>query len=62
MAWACGKGTNHKEMKEFWDVDIGASYIPWEKLGTPPFMEEQLTEGGTIDSTTLPAPKSTNAW
>eukprot|EP00117_Sycon_ciliatum_P007683 scpid45587/ scgid10688/ Protein SCAF8; CDC5L complex-associated protein 7; RNA-binding motif protein 16; SR-related and CTD-associated factor 8 len=58
VAWACGKGTNHKEMKEFWDVDIGASYIPWEKLGTPPFMEEQLTEGGTIDSTTLPAPKS----
>ena len=54
IAWASGKGTNGKDMKEFWDVDVGASYIPWEKLGTAPYLLDTLTEGNCIDTSTLP--------
>lgn len=53
MAWAPGKGTKGKEFKEFWEVDVGSSYIPWDRL--PPNIDlDPLEEGGMIDEESLP--------
>ena len=32
MAWAPGKGMKDKQWKEYWEVDLGVSYIPIDKL------------------------------
>ena len=32
MAWAPGKGMKDKQWKDYWDVDLGVSYIPIDKL------------------------------
>lgn len=53
MAWAPGKGTKGKEFKEFWEVDVGSSYIPWDRL--PPNIDlDPFEEGGMIDEESLP--------
>lgn len=53
MAWAPGKGTKGKEFKEFWEVDVGSSYIPWDRI--PPNIDlEPLEEGAMIDEESLP--------
>ena len=31
IAWALNKGVK-QEYKQFWDVDLGVTYIPWEKV------------------------------
>ena len=38
-------------MKDYWDIDNGASYIPWSEL---PADLNKLTDGGFIDEDTLP--------
>ena len=53
LAWAPGRGVKGKEWKDYWDVDLGASYIPWTKL-TSRLNLETLEEGGMIDEDTLP--------
>ncbi|XP_078001530.1 uncharacterized protein LOC144454008 [Glandiceps talaboti] len=53
MTWATSKGTKGHTYKNYWDVDLGVTYIPWEKL--PKGVDlEALAEGGMIDSETLP--------
>ena len=32
LAWAPGKGMKDKQWKEYWEVDLGVSYIPIDKL------------------------------
>lgn len=53
LAWAPGRGAKGKEWKDFWDVDLGVSYIPWNKL-TAGVNLEALEEGGMIDEETMP--------
>ena len=55
MAWAPGKGVKGKEWKDYWEVELGVSYIPWNKLNNITENElELLEEGGMIDEDTLP--------
>ncbi|EEC10348.1 hypothetical protein IscW_ISCW007320 [Ixodes scapularis] len=53
MAWAPGKGVKSKELKDFWEVDLGVSYIPYEKLPKDVDLVS-LEEGGVIDEDSLP--------
>lgn len=41
------------EYKQFWDVDLGVSYIPWEKVKLDDL--EGFAEGGMIDQETVNA-------
>ena len=34
LAWAPGKGMKDKQWKDYWDLDLGCSYIPTEKVTT----------------------------
>ncbi|XP_050390405.2 SR-related and CTD-associated factor 4 [Patella vulgata] len=51
VAWAPGFGVKGPQYKQMWDVDLGVTYIPWDKL---PQDVPQLVEGGDIDTETLP--------
>lgn len=53
IAWAPGKGMKGKEWKDYWEVELGVSYIPWSKL-KPPLNLETLEEGGMLDEDTMP--------
>ncbi|RWS31279.1 splicing factor: arginine/serine-rich 15-like isoform X1 [Leptotrombidium deliense] len=53
MAWAPGKGMKGKEFKDYWDVDLGASYIPFEKINDDVDLD-LLEDGGMIDEETIP--------
>uniref|UniRef100_A0A147BS26 Putative collagen alpha-1xi chain isoform x3 n=1 Tax=Ixodes ricinus TaxID=34613 RepID=A0A147BS26_IXORI len=53
MAWAPGKGVKSKELKDFWEVDLGVSYIPYDKLPKDVDLVS-LEEGGVIDEDSLP--------
>lgn len=50
IAWALNKGVK-QEYKQFWDVDLGVTYIPWEKLKLDDL--EDFAEGGIIDQETV---------
>ncbi|XP_067896640.1 SR-related and CTD-associated factor 4 isoform X2 [Heterodontus francisci] len=50
IAWALNKGMK-AEYKQFWDVELGVSYIPWDKV--KPEELERLCEGGMLDNETL---------
>uniref|UniRef100_A0A4W3IXT5 SR-related CTD associated factor 4 n=1 Tax=Callorhinchus milii TaxID=7868 RepID=A0A4W3IXT5_CALMI len=50
IAWALTKGMK-AEYKQFWDVELGVSYIPWDKV--KPEELEVLCEGGMLDNETL---------
>ena len=52
MAWAPGKGVKSKAFNEYWDIELGASYIPWSKIDRD-FDIEQFEEGGSLDEDTL---------
>ncbi|NWQ74017.1 SCAF8 protein, partial [Columbina picui] len=52
IAWALNKGVK-TEYKQFWDVDLGVSYIPWEKVKLDDL--EGFAEGGMIDQETVNA-------
>ncbi|XP_065209577.1 SR-related and CTD-associated factor 4 isoform X2 [Planococcus citri] len=53
IAWAPGKGMKGREWKDYWEVDYGVSYIPWNKL-TPDTDYDLLEEGGVLDQETMP--------
>ncbi|XP_057715445.1 SR-related and CTD-associated factor 8 isoform X2 [Corythoichthys intestinalis] len=50
IAWALNKGVR-QEYKQFWDVDLGVSYIPWEKVKLDDL--NSFAEGGIIDQETV---------
>lgn len=51
VAWAPGIGVKESAFKDKWEVDVGATYIPWSSL---PDDLSGLTEGGIIDEDSLP--------
>lgn len=53
VAWAPGKGMKGKEFKDFWDVDLGVSYIPYENVHENADLE-LVEEGGMLDEDTIP--------
>lgn len=55
MAWAPGKGVKGKEFKDYWEVEVGCSYIPHTKLTSMSAADlDNLEEGGVIDEDTVP--------
>lgn len=50
IAWALNKGIK-PEYKSCWDVELGVTYIPWNKVKTEDL--ESFREGGMLDSDTL---------
>lgn len=52
MAWAPGLGMKGKEFKDYWDVELGVSYIPYEKLSKNTDFE-LLEDGGMIDEESM---------
>jgi hypothetical protein len=53
LAWAPGKGVKGKEFKDYWEVELGCSYIPWMRIPRD-FDLDALEEGGMIDEETMP--------
>ncbi|XP_059608121.1 SR-related and CTD-associated factor 4 [Phlebotomus argentipes] len=53
ISWATGKGVKSKEWKDYWDLDLGVSYIPWPKIDHTTDLVA-LEEGGMFDEDTLP--------
>jgi len=51
VAWALDVGVKESEFKDLWDVELGATYIPWSKV---PDNLEQLADGAFIDDESLP--------
>ncbi|KAM9788472.1 SR-related and CTD-associated factor 4 [Neosynchiropus ocellatus] len=50
IAWALNKGIK-PEFKQYWDVDVGVTYIPWMKVREEQL--DELKEGGMLDVDTL---------
>ncbi|XP_061557733.1 SR-related and CTD-associated factor 4 isoform X1 [Phycodurus eques] len=50
IAWALNKGIK-ADLKQFWDVELGVTYVPWSKVREEQL--EELKEGGTLDLDTL---------
>uniref|UniRef100_A0A8C7XMF8 SR-related CTD-associated factor 4a n=1 Tax=Oryzias sinensis TaxID=183150 RepID=A0A8C7XMF8_9TELE len=50
IAWALNKGIK-PEFKQYWDVELGVTCIPWSKVREDQL--EELKEGGMLDSETL---------
>nr|XP_015825905.2 SR-related and CTD-associated factor 8 [Nothobranchius furzeri] len=50
IAWALNKGVK-QEYKQFWDADLGVTYIPWEKVKVDDL--DDFAEGGIIDQETV---------
>ncbi|XP_037953014.1 SR-related and CTD-associated factor 4 isoform X2 [Teleopsis dalmanni] len=53
ISWAAGKGVKSKDWKDYWDLDLGVSYIPWSKLDEN-IDFDSLEEGGMFDEDTMP--------
>lgn len=53
LAWAPGKGMKDKQWKDYWDVELGVSYIPIDRLD-PQVDMAALEEGGMFDDETMP--------
>lgn len=53
ISWAAGKGVKSKEWKDFWDLELGVTYIPWSKLNESTDFDA-LEEGGMFDEDTMP--------
>lgn len=51
VAWAPGIGVKESAFKDKWDVEVGATYIPWSSL---PDDLSSLIDGGIIDEDSLP--------
>ena len=47
LAWAPGRGVKGAVFKEYWDLEAGASYIPWDRVTGEKDLEK-LSEGGWI--------------
>ncbi|XP_053312676.1 SR-related and CTD-associated factor 4 isoform X2 [Spea bombifrons] len=50
IAWALNKGIK-ADYKQYWDVEIGVTYIPWSKV--KPDELQNFCEGGMLDNETL---------
>ncbi|KAK5611648.1 hypothetical protein CRENBAI_013253 [Crenichthys baileyi] len=50
IAWALNKGIK-PDFKQYWDVELGVTYIPWSKVREDQL--EELKEGGMLDMDTL---------
>ncbi|KAJ7997596.1 hypothetical protein DPEC_G00230650 [Dallia pectoralis] len=50
IAWALNKGIK-TEFKQYWEVELGVTYIPWLKIR--PDQIEEVREGGMLDPDTL---------
>lgn len=50
IAWALNKGIK-PDFKQYWDVELGVTYIPWSKIREA--QVEELKEGGVLDVDTL---------
>lgn len=46
------------ELKQYWDVELGVTYIPWSKIREVQL--EELKEGGILDVETLAPGKKNN--
>ena len=55
LAWAPGKGMKDKQWKEYWEVDLGVSYIPIDKLD--PQVDMAALEEVTKVPVTMPITK-----
>lgn len=53
ISWAAGKGVKSKEWKDYWDLELGVTYIPWSKLSSDTDFDA-LEEGGMFDEDTMP--------
>ncbi|XP_022244734.1 protein SCAF8-like isoform X2 [Limulus polyphemus] len=53
MAWAPGKGVKGKEYKDFWEVGVGVSYIPYHKIPDDVDLDA-LEDGGVVDDESVP--------
>ncbi|KAG1652135.1 Protein SCAF8 [Nymphon striatum] len=53
MAWAPGKGMKGKQYKDYWEVDLGVSCIPYDKIPDDVDLD-LLEEGGVFDEDTVP--------
>jgi RNA-binding protein 16 len=51
VAWALSVGVKESEFKDLWDVELGATYIPWSRV---PDSLRELAEGAFIDDESLP--------
>ncbi|KAM8976998.1 SR-related and CTD-associated factor 4 [Pelodytes ibericus] len=50
IAWALNKGIK-SDYKQYWDVEIGVTYIPWSKVKSEEL--QSFCEGGMLDNETL---------
>lgn len=57
IAWALNKGIK-ADYKQYWDVELGVTYIPWDKVKAEEL--ESFCEGGMLDSDTLNPGKQTH--
>uniref|UniRef100_A0A6P7FT53 Uncharacterized protein LOC114333801 isoform X1 n=1 Tax=Diabrotica virgifera virgifera TaxID=50390 RepID=A0A6P7FT53_DIAVI len=53
LAWAPGKGVKGKDLKDYWEGDLGVSYVPYSKLKQDIDID-LLEDGGMIDEETMP--------
>ena len=53
LAWAPGRGVKGAAFKNYWDTDLGISFIPWEKIKSQEELDS-VVEGGWIDPATCP--------
>lgn len=53
ISWAAGKGVKSKEWKDFWDLELGVTYIPWKNLDESTDFDT-LEEGGMFDEDSMP--------
>ena len=53
LAWAPGRGVKGATFKDYWDLESGASYVPWDKISNEQDLEK-LSEGGWIVPETGP--------
>uniref|UniRef100_A0A1A9WBX4 RRM domain-containing protein n=1 Tax=Glossina brevipalpis TaxID=37001 RepID=A0A1A9WBX4_9MUSC len=54
ISWAAGKGVKSKEWKDFWDLELGVTFIPWSKLNESTDFDN-LEEGGMFDEDSMPS-------
>ncbi|KAJ0183505.1 hypothetical protein K1T71_001481 [Dendrolimus kikuchii] len=58
VAWAPGKGVKGREWKDYWEAELGVSYLPWGALqarwALGALSLDALEDGGAVDEDTLP--------
>jgi len=51
VTWAPNVGIKESEFKSRWDVDLGVTYIPWDRL---PQSLDAIAVGAVVDEDSLP--------